>query len=193
MVRMIHSFRSFHSLTTRSVALSVRPAASLAPHGGMGGIGHLWGIRTVQLVRQVCSFQSFHSVRSFCSFTRFTWRDGRDWHFLGPRRIRTAWSVRMVRSFQSFHSLIAHFFTLSVCFCSFTFSTQKEGRDWAFQALINLGRFGLSATSTPGGVAHCARMPRSLGVVLCFFSVYSLNFVADYVPSLGTATSATCP
>ena len=62
MVRMIHSFRSFHSLTTRSVALSVCPAASLAPHGGMGGIGHLWGIRTVQLVRQVCSFQSFHSL-----------------------------------------------------------------------------------------------------------------------------------
>jgi len=44
----------------------------------------------------------------------------------------------------------------------FTFSTQKEGRDWAFQALINLGRFGLSATSTPGGVAHCARMPSGL-------------------------------
>ena len=102
----------------------------------------------------------FHSVHSFCSFTRFTWRDGRDWHFSGPWRIRTAWSVCMVCLFQSFHPLIAHFFTLSVCFCSFTFSTQKEGRDWAFQALINLGRFSLSTTSTLGGAAHRARMPR---------------------------------
>ena len=72
MVCMIHSFRSFHSLMTRSVVLSVRPTASLAPHGGMGGIGHLWGIRTVQLVCQVCSFQSFHLLitHSFTLFVR---------------------------------------------------------------------------------------------------------------------------